>query len=359
LNYRDETPCRVPLWASYPNNNIDSGWVPNFPIGGTNPPGWDIPHAPSVGYFSYLISGRWPMLELLQFSASRAILDANPTTRYGGGAIMCINGPFTTRGVAWAWRTMGEAAAISPTLLMGAAPPAADAAMQPQWAKSIDDTAVSNKARFITGTVDGGIHQNAIGYLGATDGYVRPNAVDLAPADEWWGAAWMICFQNLALGRATDLGIEGLEQRAVLAEVRDFSYQFTLRLIGDDSTWNWRICIVYAIPIHKDGGTSVAPNFMSTVEAYAAFRSYWSIGALSAAAGETLLTAAGVVFGFDQSSNVGDGYGAPVVSVLSLAVDHGIPGALAKLDLVRSASNFDPQRAFNNPVFAQLPREPA
>ncbi len=141
IHYRDETTGRACLHQSYPNICLVDGWgtPPPAPSGGGTR--WDIPHHPSNGYLAHLLEGRWPQLESLQFAADYAILDSNPDTRQGGGVLACINSPLTTRGVAWAWRTVGQAAAISPTSLGGSVPSPADAAVQSAFASSIANTA--------------------------------------------------------------------------------------------------------------------------------------------------------------------------------------------------------------------------
>ena len=153
MHYRDETTGRVPLYASYPNATITSGWGPNVPAGsgGEVNGGWEIQHHPSVGYLCYLVAGRWAALESLQFAALYGILESNPAFRTGG-VIACINAPMTTRGAAWTWRSVGQAAGISPAIGVAAA----DLTQQMQFATSIANTAAWAKARYIEGTVTAG-----------------------------------------------------------------------------------------------------------------------------------------------------------------------------------------------------------
>jgi hypothetical protein len=209
--------------------------------------GWAITHHPSLGYLNYIVTGRWPALESLQFSASFAMLESRPSTRQGGGVLACINAPLTTRGAAWAWRTMGQAAAISPTAFRGVAPAAPDQAVQLQAAASIGDTAAWMRKRFVDGTIDRGRSPEfGRGGSGSTDGGSKN------PAVEWWGAGWMARFQSLALGHISDLGIENLQRPEDLNVVRDHSYDGTLLLIGDDESWNWRRMALYRQPYLKE-----------------------------------------------------------------------------------------------------------
>jgi hypothetical protein len=357
IHYRDETTGRIPRYMSYKNNTLTSGWGANAPRGGPNPPVWDIAHHPSLGYLAYLVTGRWLMLEELQFSASSMILETNPVTRYGGGVLALINAPLTERGAAWAWRTMGQAAAVSPTQIAGGAPLTADSSMQEQWARSIDDTAAWNRARYVDGTIDGGLHRNTLGWLGAYVNYNTAGGSIPRPPSEFWGPGWMQRFQNIALGHISDLGIEGLASPANLAVMRDHSYEGVLRLIGDDSSWNWRRAVTYAFPYLKNGSKPASPVFMSTSESFASYRATLGISALSAAAGGTLKQhSTDLDITSSDSSNVGTGYGAVVAAALAMAVDHGMQGARAKYALFTSASNFDTSLAHDDPNWAIVPR---
>jgi len=355
IHYRDESTGRPPLYAPYPNLTLTSGWGtqrPPAPAGGRVY--WTLTHHPSVGYLAYIATGRWPFLESLMFSASYALLETKPEHRQGGGVLACINAPLTTRGSAWTWRTVGQAAAIAPTSLGGTAAPAADIALQNQTAKSIDDTAVWMRRRYVDGTIDGGVHRNSIGWLGQYDRYDKP-----AAPTEWWGSAWMVRFQSLALGHISDLGIENLARKDDLETVRNHSYEGALQLIGDDSTWNWRRLALYGRPYLKNSSVPASPVFMSTEEAFAAYRSYYQLSPLPAAPGGTLKAHSSDVDSVaGDSSDMATGYGSYVAAVLAMAVDHGRPGAVAKYALIRSAANFDPIRggANNNPTWAIVPR---
>ncbi len=168
----------------------------------------------------------------------------------------------------------------------------------------------------------------------------------------------MVQFQTLALAHISDLGIENLTVPANLTAMRDHSYDNCLRLFGNDSTWNYRRAALYSAPFLKSTSPDT-PAFMTTAEAFAAFRSFESLSALSANPGDSLkahTSDADMVNG--DSSNDGNGYWSVVLSVLAMAVEHGKAGAAAKRALVTAASNYDPgtHGANDDPTWAIVPR---
>lgn len=352
LYYRDENTGRVPLYTSYPNTTLSSGWGTPPPAATGGSRAWDIPHHPSNGYLAYLLEGRWTQLESLEFAAMTAILETNPVTRRGGGVLACLNAPLTTRGAAWTWRTMGEAAAITPAALEGAAP--ADLAVGASFVASIHDTAAWNKGRYIDGTIDSGAYKNTLGWIGQYDRYTGGGI----PADQWWGGSWMVAFQGMALGHIADLGIEGLTNQGDLEAVRDFVYDDTLLTIGDESTWNFRRAGTYSRPYLNNGSGPSAPSFMTVAQAFAAYKTSNGLAALTANSGDTLKQhdSESDVTCCD-TSNVSSGYWALHVSVLAQAVDANRPGAKSAYDRVTSATNFDASQGSNTPQFAFVPRQ--
>ncbi len=126
IHYRDETTNRPLRFSSYPNLGIpdNSGFHDNGASGsftpapsGTLPPGWDCAHSPSVGFMAYLVTGRWYFLEELQFAATANHLGKGsvPALRDGAkGLVKPEVGAWQTRAAAWQWRTLAQAAALTP-----------------------------------------------------------------------------------------------------------------------------------------------------------------------------------------------------------------------------------------------------
>lgn len=348
VHFRDETTGRPILFDSYQTMGTGSGqdWgtAPPTPTGGVNG-GWDTPHHPSVGFLAYLIEGRWSQLETQQLLASYLILDANTDTRtisgIGGGIISCINAPFTTRGAAWSWRTMGQCAAISPSYLAGTAISGADGSVVTQYRTSIQNSMTFLKARYIDGTRDGGVHVNSLGWLGQYDDY-HDGTNGPSPQSGFWGSGWMHSFQQIALGHISDLGIEGITQ-ANLNAVRDHAYNQSIRLCGTESTWNFRRAATYAMPYLSNTDTE-NPTFHTTAAAFTAWKAFFStLGTISASSGDSLKdhNDNGDMANGSTSSDA-TGYWAQFLAPLAMAVEHGKTGAAAAFNLVAAASNYNP-----------------
>ena len=359
--YRDETTGRIPRYSTYPNNTIESGWGPQFASasGGVN--SYDIPHHPSAGYLPYLLEGRWSYLESLQFSASYCILNSNPTTRnisgFGSGIIACVNAPMTTRGAAWSWRTVGQAAGISPTSFSVSSLPTADAAMQNQFANSISNFGTWANANYIAGSINGGAFKNAIGWIGQYDNYSGQSPIPSGP--DWWGGSWMVDFQNQALGFVSQIGIENFSDSASFTAVRNFNFLNRIHELGTESTWNFRRGAVYARPYLVASSPS-APVFYSATAAFSTYKSVYGLSTLTSNAGDPLMNHSSdtVMNNAGSTSDTGTGYWASAIAALAFAVDAGVPGAAAAFGLVTAAPNYSPSAAGanNSPQWAIIPR---
>lgn len=344
IYYRDETTGRVPLYASYTGNSLTQGWGTPVPQGTGGGNQWDIPHHPSMGFSAYLIEGRWSQLECAQFSAMNCLLETDTAKRGPGGGVMRIGSPLTTRGLGWAIRTVGQAAAITPTTLGGATPPAADLALQLAFASAIDQTTAYTKARFID---VGAPEFNTVGWIGHYDGD------DEGPANEFWGREWMASFQKMSVSHISRLGIENINQTNLVA-VRSHLYAGTVRKYGTESTWNFRRAAIYNMPYLGTGDA-----FLTTAQAFTSYKTFHGLSAISSASGSTLKNHASETdMTGGSSTDDEDGYWAIEVSALAHAVDDGYAGAQAAWNLIDAAPNFDPAAhgANDAPQFGIVPR---
>jgi len=126
IHFRDETTNRPFAFSSYPNLVAGEGsgisgigasstnsYTPT--ASGTSPPQWAISHHPSLGFMAYLVTGRWYFMEEVQFVATVNYLKQTDTMRITTqGIFQSAAGASTTRGAAWAIRSLAQAACITP-----------------------------------------------------------------------------------------------------------------------------------------------------------------------------------------------------------------------------------------------------
>lgn len=126
IHFRDETTNQPVKMSSYPNLVIGNGeniastgassnntYTPT--ASGTTGAGWDIPHHPSIGYVTYLLTARFYFLEELQFvSAINCLTDTDVTRQFGACVHKTTSGSLIPRGAAWALRTDAQAVAVTP-----------------------------------------------------------------------------------------------------------------------------------------------------------------------------------------------------------------------------------------------------
>ncbi len=202
IHFRDETTQRPLRFSSYPNLVVGGGsgisssgasskssYTPNAT--GTVPATWASSHHPSLGFMAYLVTGRWYFMEEVQFVATLNYLKNTDTSRLNAQGIFDSSaGANTTRGAAWAIRSLAQAACITPD---------DDTALRSEFLASLQANIDWNHARYVAQP------NNSFGwvkpysdYTGVGDGvYVE--------------AAWMQDFYTAAFGYAKALqpGITG------------------------------------------------------------------------------------------------------------------------------------------------------
>jgi len=134
VHFRDELTLRPVVHTDVPNKTLRQGSNHNIADVGANqfgsaeilpavgglavgsatlrPEYWAMTHHPSAGYLAYLLSGHEFFLELCQFNAGTCFLRQNNVFRsYGNG--LQLTHLETVRAVAWALRSVFQAATIS------------------------------------------------------------------------------------------------------------------------------------------------------------------------------------------------------------------------------------------------------
>jgi hypothetical protein len=355
---RDSTTGRPILYAGYTDRQmLSNGGSPADGAAGGTTGTWDFAHHPSTGYMPYLVEGRWRQLEAVQFAASMAIMYQAPHNREVGGygAVISAMGMFSTRGAGWAWRTLGQAAAIGPRYLAGNSPAVEDQNVVASHLQSLTDTVNWHHKNFIASD---GQHYNTTGFLGQYDQYTvaAPNAHPLRNA--WWGAHWMVNYQSMALNHVYEICPQGLTNLPTLLRTVQFSLLNAVLVMGDNSTFNFRCgCCLYCRPYLQADSTPASPVFLSIPTQFSLYLSALDLGAPGTAkSGNSLLyrdteISSGVGV-FDGEFSVG--YGAAQLSCLAMAIDRGVSGAQAAYKLVTAASNYAPNAA--SPVASDAPQ---
>lgn len=128
IHYRDETTNQPLRFSSYPDlclrdsaslgvsdNGTSSRNAYTPAATGTKPPNWANSHHPSIGYMAYLVSGWFYFAEEAQFAATLGYLKQQNVARESARGVLLTNvGANTTRGAAWALRTLVQAATVTP-----------------------------------------------------------------------------------------------------------------------------------------------------------------------------------------------------------------------------------------------------
>jgi len=126
IHFRDETTQRPLRFSSYPSLVVGEGsgisssgasstnsYTPAAT--GTPPATWASSHHPSLGFMAYLVTGRWYFMEEVQFVATLNYLKNTNTARLNAqGIFQSAAGANTTRGAAWAIRSLAQAVCATP-----------------------------------------------------------------------------------------------------------------------------------------------------------------------------------------------------------------------------------------------------
>lgn len=199
IHFRDETTQRPCRFSSYPNlvggsgSGISGGgasstgsYTPNAT--GTTPSTWSGGHQPSLGYLAYLVTGRWYFMEQVQFVATLNYLKNTDVARLGSqGVFQSASGSNTTRGAAWAVRTLAQAVCATPD---------DDAVMRSEFLASLQANIDWNHARYVAQP------NNPFGWVAPYSDYTGVGD------GIYFEASWMQDFYTAAFGYAKALDFE-------------------------------------------------------------------------------------------------------------------------------------------------------
>ena len=342
IHYRDETTQRPPLFSSHPNLvlNGSSGvtatggssrlsYTPS-PTG-TVPAVWDSAHHPAVGYAAYLMTGRFYFMEEVQFSATLNYLKNTDTARlYASGVFQSNAGANTTRGAAWAWRTLAQAVCATPD----------------------DDTAL--RAELIASMAANVDYYHGI-YVAKPNnpqGIVAPYVNYASGSGKYAEASWQQDFFTAAVGYSLDLGMPLPAASATrLSSFFAWKAQSIIGRLGGiaDTDYLYRDAAGYTLTVAPSetpdyiGGTG--PWYATWGDVYAATNGVRNPGTEGPLRGAYYPAASS--------------YWGNLLPAIAYAAQHKVPGALAAYNRMTKASNWNLLVADWNsaPVWSVVPRD--
>ncbi len=341
IHYRDETTQRPLKFSTYPHLVMGGGsgvsdvgastknsYTPA--ASGAQPPRFATSHHPSMGYAAYLLTGWNYFAEESQFLATANFLKQNDSTRHQGtGVLESITGSNTTRGAAWAIRSLAQAATIAPD----------DDPLHSELVDSLSANIAYYHGRYIA------IPNNPLGL-------VQPYS-DYAAGDPWSSAPWMDDFFTAAFGYAKELAVHSEAVQSKLDEFLAWKYRSVVGRLGGsgDRDFSYRYAaqytVLYSPSAKADWLTGKGPWYANWGEVARAMNL-----PTSGNPGEALAS------GYPTEAT---GYWGNLMPALSYAVDHGAAGATDAWRRVTSASNFPSQaNAYHHdPVWGVQPRSVA
>lgn len=342
IHYRDETTNRPLRFSAYPNLVMDGSassgmnntgasskntYTPT--ASGTRPVDWDLPHHPSIGYMSYLITGRFYFMEEVQFVATtNYLLNTDVTRKFSSGVFLSNAGANTTRGAAWALRTLAQASCITPD----------------------DDTLLAEFVASMSANVDF-YHSMYVAQKNNPMGIVWPYSSYTAGSGHFSEAAWMQDFFTASIGYAIDLDL-GMtaDSKTKLQAFFNWKAQSIIGRLGGTSQaeFLYRDAAQYTLAIAPsdtpDFATGTGPWYANWGDAYKA----------------TLGTANPGVTGDLRGGNFPEAssYWGNLLPAIAYAVHHNVPGAAAAYARMTGASNWnDIVTGFASaPVWAVAPK---
>lgn len=352
IHYRDEATHRPPRLSSHPNLVLEaSGSSGVTHIGGSStntyttvatgtiPPAYTNTHSPSMGYLAYLLTGRPFHLETVQFTAVVNYLkNADIVRRFGEGVFLSEAGANTTRGAAWALRTLAQACAISPD---------ADV-LQTEFAASMEANINYYHARYVAQP------NNPQGFVAPYSDYTQySNPTDAI----YYEAAWMQDFFTAAIGLTKSLKLP-LSSAASTKLDAFFNWKAASiigRFGGEGATeFLTRDAAPYVIAV----APSDRPDWLNGSGPW--YSNWGQIYDATHSASSPFGSPGARVAGDLRGSYYPDGtsYWGNLQPALAYAVEHGVPGAQAAFNRMTGAPNWSQLREWFSvePVWGVRPR---
>lgn len=238
LHYRDKRTGRPPTIIDYPTISITdpSSSDPRHRLPedhGLSPFEHNRSHQPSLSYVPYLVTGDYVHLEALQLHANYNLIFAAPHKRNGSAGEFVRDIDYELRGKAWAMRTLGHAAYITP---------------DEDPLKSYFVDRVNNNLKYIEAE-----YVNSPNWPGRTLG-IMPQ---LNPQTFLNNSHWQQSFFAWSMGHLAELGFPA-------GSIRDWAAKFTSGLMGMDGGY----CYQFATRNRTDFGPDASSAFQTFTALY-------------------------------------------------------------------------------------------
>lgn len=339
LHFRDEATQRPIRFSSHPTLVLGGGsgitgvgasttntYTP--PATGGAPPTYASSHHPSMGYLAYLLTGWHYFIEESQYLATANFLKQTDSGRQGAkGILLSSAGSNTTRGAAWAMRSLLQAATITPD----------GDALRDEFVDSIG----ANIAWY---------HHTYVATPNNPLGLVQPYSNYNGAADPYTSAVWMDDFFTAAFGYLKDTQSFPPASARLLDEFLQWKYKSVVGRLGGggEGEYSYRHGAQYTLPY----APTAAADWKGGTGPW-----YPTWGHVARAMGLPTVADAGqpLESGYPDSPT---GYWANLMPAISYAVDHQAPGAAQAWNRIVTASNFAVQAASygHQPVWGVKPR---
>jgi hypothetical protein len=314
-HYRDETTGRPFLFTAYPTLSKQNSTLPAETGGVLVDIESGYPaaaHSPAMGYYPYLLTGRWNFLEETQFWAQNHWLGLHPTYQ-GTGTDRRWFGD-QTRAVAWALRQVAMATTVTPD----------SDTLKAQFTALLN----ANLDYTNTNSVASGTYYTPLGIINPPplDADGRSNTyLDCAP--------WQDDFLAASLGFAYDMEAT---TSASLVAVRDHAYKF---IVGRLTTpYEYRRVAQYRIPVASpENYIPLATYFTTFAQVYSGLVNELTLndGSLAGTALQSALQAGDAI-----TDDWTYGYLGAALAACSYAVSHNAPGASAAYSRLTGSSSY-------------------
>jgi hypothetical protein len=289
VHYRDETDGRphrgsvhttLGLNNTTPGVNDVSGSNPTLtpaPAGGVNTPEWKYTHSPAAYFTAAILSGRWSMIEGVQFVAATGELTQSGNT----GAFRGIGWWDQNRGQGWKFRDRVQAELVTASHLAGTALSAgADLNQRLEAVGRVEQVVNDWHDWYVSGSATGqqtSARGNVFGLPYQNADFQLTDANNNEGEHAYGGLMTAIYILCALYGFDAQPALAGTQRTRLQALAEHFG-KWPIGMLGANpaqTTWNWRIATFVALGFGTPGATSAGGD-ASTTTYRATWDAQWS-----------------------------------------------------------------------------------